>query len=359
MRFPIFFSILLVICTNANSLFAQTRQVNNGRLITDTITSAILRENKIGLDVNRGIKIYLPPGYESSKKSYPVVYYCHGNSSTPEQLFADGSFVRLLENGFANRIIKELIVVSASYNTPTGGSLYENSSTSGRWLDFTARELIPFIDSHYRTLHHRDSRALAGDFIGGRGALKLAMVYAEIFSVVYALHPVATGIGYLPWASNLVDWKKIHQAKNFAELPVGREQMFVSMAQAVLPNPARPPFYCDFWVEFQNGEPKLHPENTRKAQHTWHLDETLDTYTANLKSMHGIAFDWARYDPTPSHVYSAQAFTKKLIDLGIEHEAEEYSGDPWNKNWTENGRFYTRVLPFFARHLKFENKNVH
>jgi len=223
MRFPAFFSILLVIYTNANSLFAQTRQVNNGRLITDTITSAILRENKIGLDVNRSTKIYLPPGYENSKKSYPVVYYCHGNSSTPEQLFADGILIRLLEKGFANRIIEELIVVSASYGTPTGGSLYENSSTSGRWLDFTARELIPFIDSHYRTLRHRDSRALAGDFIGGRGALKLAMVYADIFSVVYALHAVATGIGYLPWASNLVDWKKIHQAKNFAELPAGRE----------------------------------------------------------------------------------------------------------------------------------------
>ena len=56
---------------------------------------------------------------------------------------------------------------------------------------------------------------------------------------------------------------------------------------------------------------------------------------------------------TQDHVYSNQSFTRKLDDLGIEHEAEEYRGDPWNQNWTENGRFYTRVLPFLNRYLVF------
>ena len=35
----------------------------------------------------------------------------------------------------------------------------------------------------------------------------------------------------------------------------------------------------------------------------------------------------------------------------VEHEAEEYRGDPWNRTWTENGRFAKRVLPFLQRHL--------
>jgi enterochelin esterase-like enzyme len=334
------------------------RETQHGTVVSENLVSTILRDNRVGLDPNRSVKVYLPPGYAQSGKSYPVVYYCHNNSSNPEQLFGDGNLVKLLERSFANGVIQEFIFVSASYNTSTGGSLYENSPTSGRWLDYTVAELVPFIDAKFRTLRHRDSRALSGDFIGGRGALKLAMTHSEVFGVVYALHPVATGTGYLPWATNDVNWKKIHQAKTLAELAgEGRAQMFVAMAQATLPNLNRPPFYCDFWMEMENGEPRLHVENTRKAQDTWLLDRRLERSADKLRKMRGIAFDWARYDPTPTHVYANQAFSRKLEDLGVEHEAEEYRGNPWNKTWTEDGRFYARVLPFFAKHLVFEVSN--
>jgi hypothetical protein len=357
-----FVQIMALIAIIATSVTAQSKMKANhprtvhGTVVTEVLPSSILRDNLIGLDPNRSIKVYLPPGYSGSDRSYPVIYYCHTNSSSPEQMFADGNLVKLLERGFEKGVVEEFIFVAPSYTTPLGGSLFENSSTSGRWLDFTVSELVPFIDSKFRTLRHRDSRGLAGDFMGARGALKLAMVHSNIFSVVYAMHPVAAGIGQLPWASNPVDWKKMHQAKTFAELPIGREQIFVMMAQALLPNPDRPPFYCDFWVELENGEPKLHPSNTRKAQAGWHLEEALDKSATNLRTMHGIAFDWGRFDPTQAHVYSNEAFSKKLEDLGIEHEAEEYRGDPWNKLWTDDGRFYTRVLPFFNKHLVFEEK---
>lgn len=269
-------------------------------------------------------------------------------------MFEDGNFVNLLERSFSNEVVKEFILVAADFSTPTTGSLYGNSQTSGRWLDFIIEELVPFVDRKFRTLPNRNSRALVGDFFGAYGALKLAMVHADTFSVSYALHPVATGSGSLPWPTIPVDWKKIHQAKTWEDLPNGREQIFVSMAQALLPNPNRPPFYCDFWVELENNEPKHHPENTRKAQTGFHLDETLDKYAANLRTMRGIAFDWGRFDPTQAHVLSCRAFSQKLEDLGITHEAEEYSGDQFNRNWTENDRFYARVLPFLSRHLEWE-----
>lgn len=333
------------------------QDAKRGTVVTRHLVSTILKENFIGLDTHRVIKVYLPPGYNDSKRSYPVVYYCHSIFSTAEKLFEDGRLVNILEQAFANNVVPEFIFVAADYSSPTTGSMYENSPVSGRWLDFTVHELVPFIDKQFRTISHRDSRAITGDFMGGRGALKLAMTHPEIFSVVYALHPVATGAGYVPWAANEVNWKKIHQAKTFAELAGdGRAQMFVAIAQAFLPNPNRPPFYCDFWMEFDNGEPKLHTENTRKAQAGFLLDQSLEASAQNLQQLRGIAFDWARYDPTPTHVYTNQAFTRKLEDLGIEHEAEEYRGTPWNKNWTENGRVYSRMLPFLGRWLVFEGK---
>lgn len=358
------FLLIAFICMHVVCVFAQhkvkaggkeNRETKTGTMVTEKLVSTVLRDNRIGLDPNRSIMIYLPPGYATSGKAYPVVYYCHTIFWSAEKLFEDGNLVKLLERGFANGVVNEFILVAADYSSPTTGSLYENSTTSGRWLDFTADELVPFIDSKFRTLRHRDCRAVTGDFLGGRGAMILAMTHAQLFSVMYALHPVATGTGYLPWATNDVDWKKIHEAKSLAELAgIGRAQMFVSIAQAFLPNPNRPPFFCDFWMELENNEIKLHVENTKKAKAGFLLDHKLEESLSNLQKMRGFAFDWGRYDPTATHVYTNQEFTRKLEDLGIEHEAEEYRGSPWNKNWTEDGRFYTRVLPFFARHLVFE-----
>ncbi len=335
------------------------KAAKRGTLVTEKLTSTILRENRIGLDPERRVKVFLPPGYAQSGKSYPVLYYCHSIFWNPEKMFEDGNLTNLLERGFASGVVGEFIFVAADYSTPTTGSVYENSPISGRWLDFTARELVPFIDSRFRTLRHRDSRALAGDFIGGRGALKLAMEHAGLFSVVYALHPVATGSGSLPATSVPVDWKKIHAAKTYPDLGSdGHTQLFVTISQAYLPNPNRPPFYCDFLMEpDEKGVPKLHPENTRKTQAGFHLDESLDAAAANLRTLRGLALDWGRFDPGTAHVLSNQAFSRRLEDLGIEHEAEEYRGDPWNRTWTPDGRFYTRLLPFMARHLVFEVSN--
>ncbi|MEM8486715.1 MAG: hypothetical protein AAF564_14280, partial [Bacteroidota bacterium] len=163
---------------------------------------------------------------------------------------------------------------------------------------------------------------------------------------------VATGSGLVP-ALNRVDWQKIHSAASFADLEGdGFAQVFTAMAQAFLPNPNRPPFYCDFMVEMENGEPVAHPENRKKQMSHFLLDSMIDEYADNLRSLSGIKFDWGRYDTNQDHVYSNQAFTRKLDGLGIEHEAEEYRGGAYDKNWIENGRVANEMLPFFARHLK-------
>ena len=53
-------------------------------------------------------------------------------------------------------------------------------------------------------------------------------------------------------------------------------------------------------------------------------------------------------------MYSNQAFTHKLNEFGIVHEAEEYNGlwdaDPY---WAAEGRVIADVLPFFQQHLEF------
>lgn len=341
---------LLLICLH--TLAASARQ---GTTVTETLSSVILKDNRTGLDPNRKIKVYLPSGYASSGRSYPVVYYCHSIFSNPDKLFDEAHLPALLDRAFAGGVVKEFILVAADYSSPTIGSLFENSPTTGRWLDFTASELVPFVDHKFRTIPNRNSRALSGDFMGGRGALALAMTHAELFSVVYAMHPVATGMGYIPWATLPIDWQKIYQAKQFSEVNTpGFTPIFLAINQAFLPNANRPPFYCDYFYEMENGTPKLNVPNTQKLKSAFLLDHMLEKYADNLRTLRGLAFDWGRYDGNQDHVVSAVNFSRTLEDFGIEHEAEEYRGSPWSVNWSEYGRFYTRVLPFFNRYLVFD-----
>jgi len=328
---------------------ASSRQ---GTVVTETLTSTILRDNLVGLNPQRSVKIYLPPGYATSGMSYPVVYYCHNLFNTPAKVFEETGMAKLLDLAIEKGVIKPVIFVVGDYSTDGIGTFYENSVVSGRWLDYTVQELVPFIDGKFRTLRARDSRAVSGHFMGGRGALKRAMDHADLFGVVYALHPVATGTGYLPWSAFPSDWKVL-RAKSPDEL---KTDFMLALSRAFLPNPQKPPFYCDFFMSLENGALKLDPEKTAKAQDAFLLDRMLTESASNLRSMRGVAFDWARHDTNQDHVYANRAFTAKLDDWGIVHEAEEYHGGPFDTVWGEQGRFYTRLLPFLSRWLLFEKQ---
>ncbi len=347
-RFSAF--IILFICA-ATSVNAD----EGGTVVTEYFSSEVLRTNKVGLELRRSVTVYLPPGYHEGTRSYPVVYFLHSLGWSNERMFAHEHPPQLvLDRAIARGVMDEFIFVAADYSSPTLGSWYENSTTSGLWLDYTTKEVVPYVESRFRTIRHPDSRGVAGEFIGGYGALKLAMMYPELFGSVYALHPVGTGSGLMPMHS-MLDWTKLHAARKFDDLWSVDYYApgFVAMAQAYLPNPTRPPFYCDFIVEMEQGKTVFKPDNFEKLQSNFLLDQLLREYADNFRKLRGIAFDWGRYDRTQSHVYSNQAFTRMLDDMGIEHTAEEYNGDQHSKNWIEHGRVEDRMLPFFARHLRF------
>jgi S-formylglutathione hydrolase FrmB len=66
------------------------------------------------------------------------------------------------------------------------GSMYSSSLTTGDWENFIARELVAYIDSHYRTIPNRMSRGLAGHSMGGYGTRRIGMKHPDVFSSIYA-----------------------------------------------------------------------------------------------------------------------------------------------------------------------------
>jgi len=324
---------------------------------TGFIDSQVLVDNRVGLSLHRSLKIYLPPGYANGKSRYPVVYMLHGLNWSNERMFApESSIQRTFDRAIADSVIRPFIAVAPDYTTSGPGTFFANSSTAGRFEDFTLREVIPYIDTHYRTLNTPASRVIMGEHMGAYGAMLYAFRHPEVFGAVYGLHPVGTGSGLVPTYSR-ADWKRVYAAKSFADIASipgdPYTPVFVAMAQTFLPNADRPPFYCDYLMEPENGEPRLSVANLQLLKSRFVLDMVAVDNLEKVRALRGIKFDWGRYDPNQDHVYANQAFTRKLDELGIEHEAEEFRGLPWDKYWTDDGRVRNEVLPFFARHLTF------
>ncbi|MDF3021783.1 MAG: peptide-methionine-S-oxide reductase [Steroidobacteraceae bacterium] len=323
-----------------------------GRIVDLELESRALAGNLIGVDPKRHIKVYLPASYERESARYPVVYYIHNYHWSPQRTFEENRLPDFFERAVARGQLGDVILVAGDFTTPTGFNFFGNDKVAGRWIDHIADELVPLVDSRFRTRATAASRGLTGDFFGAYASLKLAMVRPGIFGAVYAMHPVGTGTGVLPgtWRP---DWQVVHAAKNWEDLRRDTyAPIYVAMAQAYLQNPDRPPFYCDFIVESVNGELKADTRNITRLQMRFHLIEQLLEHAEALKQLRALKIDWGRYDETHGHVYANQAFTRKLEGYGVTHFAEEYSGNQWNRLWTPHGRVERDLLPFFADFLE-------
>src|SRR3954468_7008660 len=79
--------IILLVAFYLFVVKSKAQIIQHGHVVTEHLVSQILKENKIGIDVNRMVKIYLPPGYASSHKSYPVVYFFHSMLESASRVF--------------------------------------------------------------------------------------------------------------------------------------------------------------------------------------------------------------------------------------------------------------------------------
>ena len=148
------------------------------------------RSASLGLD--REVIIYLPPGYTvTTQRRYPVLYLLHGwggfdlkHTTEWEQWGLMNGIQELIVQG----AMKPMIVVQPLAYTLTGEcSLFFNHGpgTDGKpWGDYIWKDVVNYIDSNFRTIPRRESRAIGGFSFGGQGALSLALTHPEVFKVV-------------------------------------------------------------------------------------------------------------------------------------------------------------------------------
>ena len=138
------------------------------------------------LNMERKYAIYLPPDYETSQRSYPVLYLLHGGGDDQTGWVQFGEVQNITDKAIRDGSATAMIIVMPDANTGRRG--YFND-IKGDWAyeDFFFQEFMPFIEKTYRTKNEKRYRAISGLSMGGGGSFMYALHHPELFAAACPL----------------------------------------------------------------------------------------------------------------------------------------------------------------------------
>src|SRR5690242_6494035 len=131
-----------------------------------TFPSQVLANNPLGDPATRSLPVIVPPGYDAAPdRRYPVIYGLTGFTGRGAMLLNVGAWQPNLQQRL-DRLwaagMPPCLVVLPDCFTRLGGSQYLNSTATGRYEDYVTQEIVPFIDSQYRTVAGPQGRGVFG-----------------------------------------------------------------------------------------------------------------------------------------------------------------------------------------------------
>jgi S-formylglutathione hydrolase len=326
---------------------------NSGTYARIKVHGKSLEGNLSGEPADRDVSVYLPPSYQTSgTRRYPVVYLLHGYTNSdigwfgPEGRgsFADGNTMtaaadRAYGSGAgAGSGMNEAILVMPNAYTIYQGSMFSDSVTTGDWLGFIAKDMVEYMDTHYRTISNRSARGLAGHSMGGYGVFRVAAKYPDVFSSIYILSACCLGANLNPNPQGSAQAEALKSPEDAKGAARGLATLLAEAA-AWSPNPQNPPFYFDLPAK----DGKLQPAVVAK----WVANAPLamvDQYIDSFKTLH-IGHDVGDKDGLAG---SNRQLNSIFTSYGIHSAFEVYDGDHTNHIVD---RMEKVVLPFFAKNL--------
>ncbi len=242
-----------------------------------------------------------------------------------------------------------MIIVLPDSKTVRNGSMYSNSVTTGNFEDYVWRDVVAYMDSHYRTIPNRESRGLVGHSMGGYGASRIGMKHPDVFGSLYLMSPcclapraarAATAAERLPNRQPAIRWRTSRPPPTSPSCPRACARNWPP------PRPGRP---------IRNARRSISTcRSATSSRRFWPNGPPdaplafVDQYIGNLKRYRAIALDVGDED-------GLRVDTARLHDVldtyGVANSFEIYPG-----THTSNiaFRFQDFVLPFFSRTLSFE-----
>lgn len=166
-------------------------------------------------EMERGVSILLPADYAEDKQ-YPVLYLMHGIFGNEYSFSGDAGnkIAEIITNMAADGLIEDTILVCPNIYATKDTNLQPGFSTEqvepyDHFADDLAKDLMPFMESHYRIKTGRENTYLAGFSMGGRQTLYTSLKYPELFGYVCAISPcpgLVPGVdGYMEHVGTLAE----------------------------------------------------------------------------------------------------------------------------------------------------------
>jgi enterochelin esterase-like enzyme len=152
------------------SVYAQTGRVQDNLTLSSEI-----------LGGERKYAIYLPPDYDVSARSYPVLYLLHGAGDDQTGWVQFGEVLHIADKAIREGNATPMVIVMPDASTGRRG-YFNDISGEWRYEDFFFEEFIPYVEDTYRIKGEKRYRAVAGLSMGGGGAFMYALHRPDMFS---------------------------------------------------------------------------------------------------------------------------------------------------------------------------------
>ncbi|HVO74606.1 MAG TPA: alpha/beta hydrolase-fold protein, partial [Ignavibacteriaceae bacterium] len=150
--FTLILSVFLQVLIRGQGMNEKSKVYENG-----IIESSILKDEM-------KFSIYLPAGYETSERDYPVVYLLHGRTDDHTAWIQFGEMQRIVDEGIENGKIAPMIIVMPDAKL----TFYMNNfKGTYNYEDYFIKEFIPYIEKNYRCRSKKEFRGIAGLSMGG------------------------------------------------------------------------------------------------------------------------------------------------------------------------------------------------
>lgn len=193
--------------------------------------AAVTYQSK-ALGRTRRMHVYTPPGYESNKEKYPVFYLLHGASDSDDAWTSVGRAGFILDNLIAAKKAKPMIVVMPHGHTTRGGMRQPGQADEFN-KDFV-EDIMPYVESHYRTLNDRAHRAMAGLSMGGGHTLRIGVPHLDKFAYIGVFSSGLNAQGataYEEQNAAILDNAKLKKGLELLWIGVGKEDRVLESSQ--------------------------------------------------------------------------------------------------------------------------------
>ncbi len=162
--------VALLCLINFTAAYPQSGKV----IDNDSLPSKILNGE-------RKFAVYLPPDYETSQRSYPVLYLLHGSGDDQTGWVQFGEVLNIADKAIREGQATAMIIVMPDANTGRRG-YFNDPKGDWNYENFFFKELIPHIEKKYRVKTDKRYRAISGLSMGGGGTFMYALHHPELFS---------------------------------------------------------------------------------------------------------------------------------------------------------------------------------